>query len=143
MFKKIKDIITIEDSKELFIYSYSVDFEEALLDTCKIMFHKARCVCWYYHYCKNLYKYARKLNLFQKKLEAEINKMLSEFYKIFYIEDNEDKYLNSLYEKYSGNNYLNLSENFIEFVDYYEYDWEKFIKNGFLDYIYLKKNKEF
>ena len=45
MFKKIKDIITIEDSKELFIYSYSVDFEEALLYTCKIMFHKARCVC--------------------------------------------------------------------------------------------------
>ena len=118
MFKKIKEIITIEETKDLSIYSYSIDFEEALLETCKIIFPKARGVGCYYHYCKNLYKYARQLNLFQKDFEKESNIMLSDFYKIPYrIEDNGDEYLNSLYKKYSGQKYINLGENFLEFIE--------------------------
>ena len=38
IFKKIKDIITIENSKELSLISYSVDYEQSLLDTCRTIF---------------------------------------------------------------------------------------------------------
>ncbi len=108
MFKKIKDIITIEESKELSIYSHFADYEEALLDTCKLIFPDERGVGCYYHYCKNLYKYVRQINLFQNELENKSNKILSDFYKIpFYIEDNEDEYLNSIYDKFTGKDYLN------------------------------------
>ena len=42
LFKKIRDIITIDEDEvyELSLYSYSVDYELELLETCKIIFPK-------------------------------------------------------------------------------------------------------
>ena len=40
MFKKIISIITIENSKELQLVSYSIDFEKALIETLKTILSK-------------------------------------------------------------------------------------------------------
>ena len=44
MFKKIISIITIENSKELKLVSYSIDFEKALIETLKTILPKIRTV---------------------------------------------------------------------------------------------------
>ena len=40
--KKIKDIITIENTKELSLISYSVDYEQNFLETCRNIFQNIR-----------------------------------------------------------------------------------------------------
>ena len=40
MFKKIISIITIENSKELKLVSYSIDFEKSLIETLKKQFYQ-------------------------------------------------------------------------------------------------------
>jgi transposase-like protein len=54
MFNKIKNIITLENEKNLDLISYSTDFKEGLLQALKEIFPNKRGVGCYFHYCKNL-----------------------------------------------------------------------------------------
>ena len=142
LFNSIKEIITIEKSKELSLYSYSVDYEQGLIDTCKNIFPNVRGVGCYYHYCKNLYKQAKKLNLFKEDILDEANKMLEEFYKIpFYIQNEPENYINRIYTKYSDKKFELLNEHFHEYINYFKTEWEPYIINGFLNYMWLKKEQ--
>ena len=70
MFKKIKDIITLEDNKDLSLVSYSEDYELALLNALIIIFPKPRPEGCYCHYYKNIYLNAEKKivrNRYKKK----------------------------------------------------------------------------
>ena len=80
LFKKIKDIITLGNAKELSFLTYSVDYEIGLLETCQNLFEKQRGVGCYYHYCKNLYNKAKKLGLMKTKIHEEIKIVLECFY---------------------------------------------------------------
>ena len=71
LFKKIKDIITLENTKELSLLTYCVDYEIGLLETFQNLLEKQREVGYYYHYCKNLYYKARKIGLIKQKLMME------------------------------------------------------------------------
>ena len=98
LFKSIKDIITLDNSKELLLLSYSVDYEIGLLKTCQMIFPNQRGVGCYYHYCKNLYNKAKKLGLMKNALIDETKKILEIFYKIPFIiqKINIFEYLNKL-----------------------------------------------
>ena len=56
----------------------------------------------YYHYCKNLYKKAKKFGLMKSALIDETKKILEIFYKIPFIiqKINIFEYLNKIYDKY-------------------------------------------
>ena len=142
IFKKIKDIITIENSKELSLISYSVDYEQSLLDTCRTIFKDIRGVGCYYHYCRNLYKNAKRFNLIGNKEEKIGEDILKNFYSIpFRINDNQSYVLENLFKKLSNIKNIEIKERFLLFVDYYKTEWVPFIENGFLNNI-LKKNKD-
>ena len=83
--KKIKDIITLENTKKLSLLTYSVDYEIGLLETCQNLFEKQRGVGCYYHYCKNLYNKAKKFGLMKTEINEETKIMLECLYKIPFI----------------------------------------------------------
>ena len=143
LFKKIKDIITLENTKELSLLTYSVDYEIGLLETCQNLFEKKRGVGCYYHYCKNLYNKAKKLGLMKTEFHDETKIMLEYFYKIPFIiqKIKINEYLDKIYKKYKDIKYLKLNENYETFMDYYKSEWEKYIFNGFLNYEFLKKEQ--
>jgi len=82
IFKKIKDLITIKNSKKLSLISYSVDYEQSLLDTCRTIFKDIRGVGCYYHYCRNLYKYVKQFKLLGNKKEKIGEDILKDFHPI-------------------------------------------------------------
>ena len=61
LFKKIKAIITIENTKKLELESYSTDFEIALINALGIIFKEVKQIGCYFHYCKNIRK--KELNI--------------------------------------------------------------------------------
>ena len=62
LFNIIKYILTIENSTDLKLESYTLDFEIALQNTMSNLFPNQRCIGCYYHYCRNLREKARNIN---------------------------------------------------------------------------------
>ncbi len=50
----MRKIITLENTKKIFVESFSTEFEEGLLNVISEIFPKLR-VGWFFHYCKNIY----------------------------------------------------------------------------------------
>jgi len=62
LFKQIKSIITLENSKELKLSSYTIDFELGLKNALEVIFPNIRPVRCYYHYFMNIFKNAKNIN---------------------------------------------------------------------------------
>ena len=60
VFKKFRKIISIENSREFALQTYTTDFETALVNSLKKIFPNARRVGCYYHDVKNIRQYAKK-----------------------------------------------------------------------------------
>ena len=71
----------------------------------------------------------------------ETKTVLEIFYKIPFIIQKINKYLNKIYDKYKSIQYLKLHENYGTYMDYYKNEWESYLINGFLNYAYLKKEQ--
>ena len=54
LFKKIKNIISVEKSRTLNLMSYTVDYENALINALKKVFPESRTIGCYFHYCRDL-----------------------------------------------------------------------------------------
>ena len=136
MFKRIKSILTIEDTENLGLESYTLDFETALQKTFSEIFPLKRCVGCYYHYCRNLREKAREYNLLNKEHTEESNKMLKELYKAPFIYNDNNQIIQEIKD-----NYYKKNHNYKDFLDYYEKQWANYFIKGILNYAYLKKNE--
>ena len=67
LFAKIINIITIDNTKTLNLFSYSTDFEIALLKALKDLLPKIKGIGCFFHYSKNLYKNIKKFKLKNNK----------------------------------------------------------------------------
>ena len=67
LFKRIKNIITVDNTKKINLISYTVDYE--LLEAVRNTFKEPRTICCYYHYCRNLYAKAINYYLFEDNIE--------------------------------------------------------------------------
>ena len=68
--------------------------------------------------------------------------MLKDFYSIpFKINENKDTFLENLFNKYSDFEDNQIKENSRDFIDYYKTEWIPYVKNGFLNCSYLKKEQ--
>ena len=89
-----------------------------------------------------IYINKQKLKLFKEDNLNETKKILEDFYKIpFIIQNDPEKYLNDIYRKYSDKKFESLNENFSVYIDYFKNEWESYIRNGFLNYMWLKKEQ--
>ena len=64
-FYRIKNILTIENSIELNLKSYSIDFEKALIEVTNLIFNNIWKVGCFYHYCRNIREKAFEYGLFK------------------------------------------------------------------------------
>lgn len=99
LFKKIKNIITLENTRQIKIKSFSTDFESALLNEVKNNFSNIRGVGCYFHYCKLIVSHIKKYKL-KKIKDFNYNIFLYEITNIPFIKDNLLKYLESIPKKY-------------------------------------------
>ena len=79
MFKKIINILTIEETTELSLESYTLDFEIALQNAFSTLLPNRRCVGCYYHYCRNVRAKAVEYKLFKSFIKVRSNEFLNEF----------------------------------------------------------------
>lgn len=99
--KRVRNIITIENSRELKLKSYSTDYEEGLLKAIGEVFIEFRGIGCFFHYCQNIYKNAKKFNINPKKNIID-KEFFSNIYNIpFIVEDNPNiiEYLIKNYKK--------------------------------------------
>ena len=54
LFNKIYNIITIENTKNINLKSFTVDFESGLINAAKKLFKNTRCIGCFYHYTRAL-----------------------------------------------------------------------------------------
>ena len=85
LFTKIKTIITIENTKNISLLTYSTDFEVSLIESLKEVFPEQRRVDCYFHYCKNVYAKAKKLHILEKEENSDGKILLKNLYQIPFI----------------------------------------------------------
>ena len=132
LFKKIKSIITIENSKKLELESYSTDFEIALINALGIIFKDVKQIGCYFHYCKNIRKKGIKYKLINKK-NTKNNVLINELYILPYKYKGDKSNIKEIYSKYTN-------ENTKEFIDYFRNQWEPYFLNDMLNYNNISKN---
>ena len=74
LFNNIISIITIENTKNLNLETYTIDFESALINVLTKILKNCRAVGCYYHYVRNIYKEASKLKINKKSAHIDIIK---------------------------------------------------------------------
>ena len=66
LFQRIKDILTIENTTDLKINSYTVDFEKGLINALNIIFPEIKCIGCYFNYKRALRKKSKELRFCSK-----------------------------------------------------------------------------
>ena len=131
LFRSIYNIITLENTKELNLKSYTTDFEIGLINALKIIFPKAEAIGCFYHYTRALAEKLKNMNLFSKKNKLVSRNLLKDLYKLPYIYAFNKKCIENLFSKYPNQ--------YIEYRHYFEKYWKKFFLEGMLDYTKIKK----
>ena len=91
LFKRINDILTIENSTELKLSSYTVDFEKGLINALNIIYPDIKCIGCYFHYTRALKKKRQELGFSSKNKYKIIEPLLKDLYRlpfIFYKDNN-------------------------------------------------------
>ena len=100
MFKKIINILTIEETTELSLESYTLDFEIALQNAFSTLLLNRRCVGCYYHYCRNLREKAREYKLLVKEKNEYTKFMLKEIYVLPFVYNDNKHLIKEIKNKY-------------------------------------------
>ena len=91
----------------------------------------------YYHYYKNIYLNAVQNNLFKNNIDNKAEELLNVLYMLpLNIQNKGKDYIDELFETFSK-----INENFLEYMNYYKSFWSYYINEGYLNYIYLKKEQ--
>ena len=102
LFKKIFDIISIEQSKSIKLKSYTVDFESGLINALKETFKDAKRIGCFFHYTRALRKKAQYLGLLAESDNNSFKDLLKEFYLAPFSYSKDKNKINSICEKYIG-----------------------------------------
>lgn len=132
MFKKIKSIITIENTKVLKLESYSTDYEISLLTALKKIFKGIKQIGCYFHYCKNIRKNAIKLKIINNK-DSKCNELIKEIYTLPFKYRGDYANMEEIYTKFSNKKNK-------EFLDYFKNQWERYFLNNMLNYSSVNKS---
>ena len=136
LFEKINFLITVENTIELNLVSYSIDFEKALINATNKVFKNKRQVGCFYHYCRNIRERAVEMGLFKKINKDEANNFLNEFYKMPFLFYQNNKILDDIKLNYSKKNSL-----YEDYLIYFENQWLQYFHNGMLNYQFLSKEQ--
>ena len=129
--------MTLENTKELNLISYSIDFEQALIDTLKCILPDKRTVGCYYHYCRNIYKKAKNFGMLNNNENIDVGNILNFLYQLpFKYNDIEKIEIDKELSKLS-----NRGELFLEYINYFKTTWIPYFLNGMLNYVYLSKEQ--
>ena len=131
LFKSIFEIITIENSKDLKLESYSTDFEVGLMNALEEVFPNKRKIGCFFHYTRALREKMKKLGLLTKEKLEKSKEILNEFFLLPYTIDDELTSLDNICNKYE--------EYSISFINYFRNQWFRFFQNGSLIYKNLDK----
>ena len=85
LFTPIYKIITLENTKELNLKSFTTDFETGLINALKTIFPNTISLGCFYHYTRALAEKIKKMNLYNKKHKLVSRKLLNDLYKLPYI----------------------------------------------------------
>ena len=136
LFKKINNILTIEETKELKLISYTTDFEKGLINSLSNIFKNSRAVGCYYHYTRTIREKAREYELFNKANENTAKELLTILYKAPFTIIKNKNILTETCEKYSEK-----GDKFNNFLDYFKNQWMIYFNNGMLNYSGLSKSQ--
>ena len=137
LFKKILDILTLENTSNKKILSYTIDFEKGLINATRYIFGEIRQIGCYYHYCRNIREEIRDLGLLKiEDLMDNTKSLLEDLYILPFTYYKDESIFNKIKEKY-----LKISKEYIDFLNYYNTQWIPYFKNGMLNYHYLIKEQ--
>ena len=68
--EKIKFILTLENSSNLELLSYTIDFEKALINATEKIFPDIRQIGCFYHYCRNIREKAIEYGILKKNMKV-------------------------------------------------------------------------
>ena len=140
LFKSVKNIITLENTKILNLKSISTDFELGLISALETVFPGIRKVGCFYHFVRAIKEKFKNLGMLDKK-----NNNIGD--------DNNNSHLNILNDiftlpfSFNNNDYTNVDslcnkygKEYPDFINYFKRQWVSFFINGLLNYSYLKKD---
>ena len=136
LFNKIYEIITVNNTINLNLKSYTVDFESGLINATKKILQKVRCIGFYYHNTRAIKEEAREMKLLTPDKYEKTEELLKELYTAPFIYYKDKNYINSICIKFEKN--YKFLENYIA---YYKKQWFKYFENGMLDYSKITKGQ--
>ena len=120
----------------MLLKSFIVDCELGLINSLKRIFPDIKIIGCFFHYTRALRSKANELKLLRGDIKNITNDFLKLLYKAPFIFRKDTNYINAICEKYmQEHKYL---ENFI---NYYKNQWQKYFKNGMLDYSQISKSQ--
>ena len=98
LFNRIKNILTIEDTFNPSLKSYTIDFEMGLINSLSKIFPNIKKVGCYLLYTRTLRSKANKLKLLNSEKKENTNSLLKHLYKAPFIFPRDKNYINSICE---------------------------------------------
>ena len=137
---KFKSIISLENTINLKLISYTSDYEISLCNSLERIFSNIRYVGCYYHYCDNIVDNIKnkiiscnEVNVITK-YKDEINSFKSEILTIPFKFQNNNNILDIIFNTY-------MSEIYDKFKHYFKSQWLYLFKNGTLNYAFITKEQ--
>ena len=129
-FKSFKNIITLEDTIQLSLISYSTDFEKALYNAIEDTFPNIRRLGCFFHYSYNIRKKLKEYNIIKKENAKDGETFLKDLLSIPFKIQNNEYIIDEIFKKYINNPDVK------NFKTYFYKQWENLIKSGILNYAY-------
>ena len=96
LFNRIKNILTIESTKDLLLKSYTVDFELGLINSLKRIFPDIKIIGCFFHYTRALKSKANELKLLRGDIKNITNDFLKLLYKAPFIFRKDTNYIKAI-----------------------------------------------
>ena len=93
--------MTIENSTELKLSSYTVDFEKGLINALNIIYPDIKCIGCYFNYTRVLKKKSQELGFASKNKSKIIEPLLKDLYRLPIIFYKDNNIINTICEKFS------------------------------------------
>ena len=136
----LKSIITLENTLNLKLITYSSDYEISLSNALERIFPHIRHIGCYYHYCdnildniKNKITSCNEVNIITK-FKEEIKKLKTDILTVPFKYQNNNIIIDNTFNTYTN-------EIYDKFKHYYKSQWLHLFKNGTLNYAYITKEQ--
>ena len=97
-FKSFKNIITIENTKNIKLSSYITDFEQALISALKSVLPKIKAIGCFYHFTRNIKEKLKDLNLNKKELNKENKELLNAIFRLPFVYKKNKNFIDNIFD---------------------------------------------